>query len=85
MGFLWSLLIGGIAGWAAGKLFRGQSFGVVMNVVIGVVGAVVGNFLLSLLGFTAYGTIAQIIASTIGAIVVLWVASMFTGSSRTRP
>lgn len=83
MGFLWSLLIGGIAGWAAGKLFQGQSFGVVMNVVVGIVGAVVGNFLLSLIGFTAYGTIAQIIASTIGAIVVLWVASMFTGTKRT--
>ena len=81
-GFIWSLLIGAIAGWAAGELMRGHGFGLVVNIIIGIVGAVVGNFLLSLIGFTAYGTIGQLIASTIGAIVVLGIAGMFAGGGQ---
>jgi uncharacterized membrane protein YeaQ/YmgE (transglycosylase-associated protein family) len=79
---LWTLIIGAVAGWAAGQLTQGRGFGIVVNVILGVVGAFVGNFILSLIGFMAYGTLGQLIASIIGAVIVLWAASLFTGSNK---
>lgn len=71
--FIGVLLIGAIAGVIAGQLTRGQGHGVVINILLGVVGAVIGNFtILSLFGFAAYETVEQLVASAIGAITALW-------------
>jgi uncharacterized membrane protein YeaQ/YmgE (transglycosylase-associated protein family) len=83
-GFVWSLIIGAIAGWIAGSLMRGHGFGLLVNIILGIVGAFVGNYVLSLVGFTAYGTIGQLVASVVGAIIVVWVAGLFTGTDRAR-
>ena len=45
------IIIGGIAGWLAGKIVKGGGSGILMNIVIGVVGGFLGGFILSLLGF----------------------------------
>lgn len=79
---LWSLIIGLVAGWLAGKISRGNSFGLIGNLIVGVIGAYVGGFLFGLMGLSAYGTIGSIVVSTIGAIVFLWVLSMFTRPKR---
>ena len=50
MGFILWLIIGGIAGWIAGKVMRGGGFGILGNIVVGIVGAVIGGFLFSLPG-----------------------------------
>jgi len=42
------LAVGGLAGWLAGKLMKGRGFGVIGNIVIGVIGAALGRFLFSL-------------------------------------
>jgi len=70
---LWFLLVGLIAGWLAGKLTKGSGYGVVGDIVIGVIGAFVGGFLFRLLGLSAGGTIGSIVVATIGAIVLVWV------------
>ena len=77
---LWSLIIGAIAGWAAGKLTRGRGFGIWVNIIVGVVGAYIGRFVLSLIGFAAYGTISEIITSILGAVILLWFIKSFSGS-----
>jgi uncharacterized membrane protein YeaQ/YmgE (transglycosylase-associated protein family) len=74
LGFILFLIIGGIAGWLAGNIMRGGGFGIPINIALGVVGALVGGFLLSILGFQAAGLIAQLITATIGAVVVLAIA-----------
>jgi len=74
MHLLWFLLVGLVAGWLAGKLTRGSGFGVVGDIVIGVIGAFVGGFLFRLVGISAGGTIGSIIVATIGAVVLVWVA-----------
>lgn len=71
---LWTLIIGGVAGWLAGKLTKGQGFGVAANIVIGIVGGVIGGFLFGLVGIAAYGLIGRLIVATIGAIVLVWIA-----------
>jgi len=70
------LIIGAIAGWLAGKIMNGGGFGFILNMVLGVVGAVVGGFLFSLVGINAGGIIGSIIFATIGAIILLYLAKM---------
>ncbi|HWR28891.1 MAG TPA: GlsB/YeaQ/YmgE family stress response membrane protein [Negativicutes bacterium] len=70
---LWFLLIGIIAGWLAGQIMKGGGFGLIGDLVVGVVGAFIGGYLFSSLGLSAYGTVGEIIMATLGAIVLLWV------------
>lgn len=78
MYLLWFLLIGLIAGWLAGKVFRGRGFGVIGNIIVGILGALVGGYLFRMAGFTAYGTLGSLLTAFIGAIVLLaimgWIA-----------
>ena len=71
MHLIWFLLVGLVAGWLAGKLTKGSGFGVVGDVVIGVIGAFVGGFLFRLVGISAGGTIGSIIVATVGAVVLV--------------
>ncbi|BBB90628.1 MAG TPA: GlsB/YeaQ/YmgE family stress response membrane protein [Methylomusa anaerophila] len=79
---IWFLIIGAIAGWAAGKLTRGQGFGLWVDMILGIVGAYIGGFALSMLGFAAYGTIGQLITSIIGAVLVLWISRLFVDTTK---
>ena len=73
MELLWFILIGLAAGWLAGQFMRGGGFGVVGDILLGVVGAVVGGFLFSQLGLSAGGgLIGALIVATIGAVVMLF-------------
>jgi uncharacterized membrane protein YeaQ/YmgE (transglycosylase-associated protein family) len=74
MGFLWFILIGLAAGWLAGRVMRGSSFGAVGDIVVGVVGALIGGFLFRTLGLSLRGggPLASLIVATIGAIVLLY-------------
>lgn len=74
MNFIWFLIIGALAGWLAGQIMKGRGFGVIGNILVGVVGAFIGGFLFRVLGFAAFGLIAQLIMATIGAIILLWIA-----------
>ncbi len=67
------LLIGAVAGWLAGLVMKGGGFGLLGNMVIGIIGAFVGGFLFGLIGISAGGLIGSIITATIGAIVLLFV------------
>lgn len=69
--FLWFLVIGIIAGWVAGRITKGKGFGLFGNLIVGMLGALVGGFLFDLVGLTAYGFLGSLITATIGAIVLL--------------
>ena len=83
MGLIATLIIGAIAGWLAGKIMRGGGFGALMNIVVGVIGSFVGNAMLWVLGLGARGLIGNLIAATLGAVVVLYVADYFGKRGRT--
>lgn len=74
--FIWFLLIGLIAGWLAGRILRGKGFGIIVNLVIGVVGSFLGGIVFGLLGFRSYGLIAELIVATIGAILLIFLAGI---------
>jgi len=67
---LW-LIIGAIAGFLAGLIVKGYGFGVVGNIVVGIVGAAFGGWLLRQLGLFAEGTVGDIITAVIGAVILL--------------
>lgn len=66
------LLIGLVAGWLAGRVMRGGGFGVLGDMIIGVIGAFLGGWLFSLLGISAGGLIGAIITAFVGAVVLLF-------------
>jgi uncharacterized membrane protein YeaQ/YmgE (transglycosylase-associated protein family) len=73
MEFLWFILIGLAAGWLAGQLMKGGGFGIVGDIVVGVIGALLGGFLFSTFGVSAGGgLIGSLIVATIGACVLLF-------------
>jgi uncharacterized membrane protein YeaQ/YmgE (transglycosylase-associated protein family) len=77
MGILAALLIGAIAGWLAGLIVRGAGFGLLGNIVIGIIGALVAGWLLPRLGVSlGDGAIRDIINATIGAVIVLVILSL---------
>ena len=73
MEFLWFILIGLAAGWLAGQLMKGRGFGVIGDIIVGVIGALLGGFLFRTLGFfPGGGLLGSLIVATIGAIILLF-------------
>ncbi|MDA1265007.1 MAG: GlsB/YeaQ/YmgE family stress response membrane protein [Planctomycetota bacterium] len=74
MELLWYLVIGGIAGWAAGLAVKGGGFGMLGNVVVGVVGGVVGGWVFGLLGIGDDGSnVGNFVTAFAGAALLLLV------------
>jgi uncharacterized membrane protein YeaQ/YmgE (transglycosylase-associated protein family) len=77
MGILAAIVIGAIAGWLAGLIVRGAGFGLVGNIVVGIIGALVAGWLLPQLHIElAVGMLGSIIDATIGAVVVLVILTL---------
>ena len=74
MEFIWFILIGLAAGWLAGQLVKGGGFGVIGDIVVGVIGALLGGFLFSTLGVSlGGGLLGAIVVATIGAVLLIFV------------
>jgi uncharacterized membrane protein YeaQ/YmgE (transglycosylase-associated protein family) len=66
------LLIGAIAGWLAGQIVQGTGFGLLGDIVIGIIGAFIASWLFPQLGLhLGAGIVAEIIAATVGAVLLL--------------
>jgi uncharacterized membrane protein YeaQ/YmgE (transglycosylase-associated protein family) len=76
MGVIVWLIVGAIAGWLAGVIVKGGGFGLIGNIVIGIIGAIVAGWVLPLFGvLIGGGFFAQVINAAIGAIIVLLVVA----------
>lgn len=74
VGWIGYIIIGAIAGWVAGKIVRGGGSGILMNIVIGVVGALIGGFLLSFfLNTGGGGWWFTLFTAILGSVILLWV------------
>jgi uncharacterized membrane protein YeaQ/YmgE (transglycosylase-associated protein family) len=77
------IFIGAVAGWLTGKIMKGSGFGFLMDMVVGLVGALVGGFISSHLGLGGvgqHGLIMSIIIAVIGAIVLTVILRLVTGN-----
>lgn len=75
-GLIVFIIVGGIAGWLAAQIIKGRSFGLPVNILVGVIGAFVGGFLLGAVGFSATNLLGQIVSATIGSVVLLYVVRL---------
>jgi uncharacterized membrane protein YeaQ/YmgE (transglycosylase-associated protein family) len=79
IGWIAAIIIGGIAGWLAEQFMKSQ-MGILMNIVLGIVGAAVANWLLGFLGVNLGGWIGYLIAGFIGACILIAVGRALSGS-----
>ena len=81
MGIIWWLIVGLIAGWLTGKLMGGGGKGVLMDIIIGLVGALAGGFIMRLFGFAGEGgMIYTIIVAVLGAVILTWIYRKMTAA-----
>ena len=73
------IIIGLLAGWIAGKVSRGRGFGCIANIVLGLVGAVLGGWIFTKLGIQHLGFIYSLAAATLGAVILVAIARLFSG------
>ncbi len=68
---IWTILIGIIAGWLAGQIMKGGGYGLVGDLILGILGAWFGGWIFRILGLAGGGLIGQIVVSTIGAVALV--------------
>lgn len=78
MYFIWYLLLGLAAGWIANLIVKGGSSGLPVNLIMGLVGGVLGGWLFSLIGLVPVGTLGSLVTAVIGSIVLLWIAALLS-------
>jgi uncharacterized membrane protein YeaQ/YmgE (transglycosylase-associated protein family) len=71
MGILAFLFVGLVAGWLAGQITSGRGFGIIGDIIVGILGALVGGHILGWFGIFTYGMIGSIIAAMVGAVILL--------------
>ncbi|HEX7758527.1 MAG TPA: GlsB/YeaQ/YmgE family stress response membrane protein [Caulobacteraceae bacterium] len=72
------IIIGVVAGWLAGTLVKGGGFGLIGDIVVGIIGAFIGGWLAGKLGIhVGSGWIASIITATVGAVILIFVLRLF--------
>lgn len=73
--FIIGIITGALAGFIASKLQSGSGRGFLVNLILGILGSVVGGWLFSLIGLEATGLIGTLVCSVIGALILLWLVS----------
>lgn len=71
MHILWWIIVGLIAGWATGKIMRGEGYGVFVDIIIGIAGGILGGWIMRSLGFQGQGGTLYTILVAIGGAVIL--------------
>lgn len=70
------LFMGLVAGWLTGKLTRGRGFGIIADVILGLIGSVIGGWLFGKMGIEFYGFIGGLAAATVGAVLLVVLARL---------
>ena len=77
MSVIWYIIIGIVAGFLACKIMRGGGFGLLINLIVGIIGGLLGGWVFGLLGIAAGGILGSLITSVVGAVLLLWILSLF--------
>jgi uncharacterized membrane protein YeaQ/YmgE (transglycosylase-associated protein family) len=79
IGWIAAIIIGGLAGWLA-ETFMKSDTGVLMNIILGIVGAAIASAILSIFGIVLGGWIGYLILGFIGACLLIWIVRMVRGN-----
>lgn len=78
MGFIVWIIVGGLAGFLAGKVVRGKGLGLLWDVVVGILGAFVGGWLAALAGISVGNLVMEFLVAFVGAVILLAVFRALT-------
>src|SRR5271170_8044061 len=77
MGFIEWIVVGLIAGFLAGKVMKGEGYGVLVDIILGILGGILGGWLFGLLGiWQGGGIIPSLIVAFIGAVILVWITRL---------
>jgi len=79
MDFLYFIIVGALAGWLAGLIWRGTGFGLLGNIIMGIIGAMIGGWAAGQLGLFGGGLIYQILVAAGGALIILLLFKLIRG------
>ena len=75
---IWTIVVGILAGFIASRLFRHKGSGCLLDLLLGLVGGWLGGHVLGWLGITWIGVLGEIGTAVVGAVLLLWLASLIT-------
>jgi uncharacterized membrane protein YeaQ/YmgE (transglycosylase-associated protein family) len=78
------LIVGAIAGYLASKVLTGKGMGIIWDIVVGILGALVGGFLLGLIGISASNIFMEIVIAFVGAVILLVIFRAATSRGKIR-
>ena len=81
-GLIGWIIIGLIAGWLAGKIARGEGYGCITDIILGLVGSLLGGWIFVKLGIFGGGFLYSLAAATLGAVILVSIVHLFSGSRR---
>ena len=70
---IWQIVIGILAGFLAGKIMRGRGYGILMDLLLGIVGSMLGGAVFGLLGLYSSGIVGRLVVATVGATLLIYV------------
>jgi uncharacterized membrane protein YeaQ/YmgE (transglycosylase-associated protein family) len=74
MGWIVTIVVGGIIGWLASMLMKtDKQMGILANVIVGIIGSALGFWVAGVMGFAAYGAIARWVVGIAGAVLLIWI------------
>jgi len=82
MSILGWIIIGGLAGWVASLMWKGSGSGLIINILLGIAGAIVGGFVFGLMGMTSKGAWGSFVTAVVGAFLLLWIRSFLRHSRK---
>jgi uncharacterized membrane protein YeaQ/YmgE (transglycosylase-associated protein family) len=75
-GIIWWMVVGLIAGWLAGQVMKGGGYGVLADIVLGILGGIFGGWLFGKMGIGAGGTIGSIVVAFVGAVILVGITRL---------
>jgi uncharacterized membrane protein YeaQ/YmgE (transglycosylase-associated protein family) len=84
VGWIGWIIIGGIAGWLAGRVMRGSGFGILGDIIVGIIGGIIGGIILGLLVTTTVGFWGSLVTAFIGACILIFIVRLISGATGRR-
>lgn len=75
-GLVYAIVVGLVAGWLAGQVMKGGGYGVLVDIILGILGGIVGSWVFGLLRLHAGGLIGRIVVSFVGAVILVWITRL---------
>ncbi len=76
---IWQIILGGFAGFLAGKVMKGEGYGLVVDIILGLFGGLVGGWLGNLVGIQLVGSLGYLITAFVGAVLLVWFSRLIKG------